>query len=353
MSSHCRSIASCCTLSWPFLVRRARPSIATRRQAIVIARRHAGDLLVEPSLVDLQPMSRSGRAAAAALKGLQHLVEVEENVSENFAGAGNAGDVSRDRSARRDSLIEYLVGNAARLALGAQRRRRIVRRMRVLLSRQQQRYVIGQPIASAEAAADQLGQNGPTSVSASMPAFVAIDVFAHVARRLVGALPHLRLQARAAPRDSAVKAIVRHFYYQQLPPAVSASSPTVVTATLDADDSAPVSGLHCSRRRMRGPVTGETVMSDATGVRRIGVAMLTAALSVTVSSGAAAQTTTSPFEAGGEVDTLRLSESRITGIGVGATAKWTFTRGLALDGLVSFFPVSWQSTPQHECPVSV
>ena len=91
-------------------------------------------------------------------------------------------------------------------------------------------------------------------------------------------------------------------------------------------------------------------MSDGTGVRRLLVAMLTAALSVTMSSGAAAQTTTSPFEAGGEVDTLHLSESRITGIGVGGTAKWTFTRGWALDGLVSFFPTSWQSTPATRVP---
>ena len=123
-----------------------------------------------------------------------------------------------------------------------------------------------------------------------------------------------------------------------------------MTATLDADDSAPVSGLHWLAAPHTRPVTWETVMSDATGIRRLGVAVLTAALSVTVSSGAAAQTTTSAFEAGGEVDTLRLSESRIGGIGVGATAKWTFTRGWALDGLVSLFPASWQTNPATRVP---
>ena len=91
-------------------------------------------------------------------------------------------------------------------------------------------------------------------------------------------------------------------------------------------------------------------MTDATPVKRFGVAMVTAALLMAASSGAAAQTPARAFEAGGELDTLQLSESRTTAIGMGATAKWNVMQGLAIDGLVSFFPVSWQTTPPTRVP---
>ena len=85
-------------------------------------------------------------------------------------------------------------------------------------------------------------------------------------------------------------------------------------------------------------------MIGAKTVRRLAVAMAVGAISVSAgSSTAAAQPSAHAFEISGEFATLRLSESDTWSAGIGANARWTLVRGLALDGSVTYFPEDRQN----------
>jgi len=50
------------------------------------------------------------------------------------------------------------------------------------------------------------------------------------------------------------------------------------------------------------------------------------------------------FQVSGRVDTLRLSEFDSVTAGAGVSAKWNVAAGLAVDGVISYFPERWQTT---------
>jgi len=83
-------------------------------------------------------------------------------------------------------------------------------------------------------------------------------------------------------------------------------------------------------------------MISKKGVRRFAVVIVAGAIAGSVGASNAAAQIVPSFQLSGEFDSLHLSEFDSTTAGAGVNAKWNIVPGVAIDGLVSFFPHSWK-----------
>ena len=84
-------------------------------------------------------------------------------------------------------------------------------------------------------------------------------------------------------------------------------------------------------------------MISKKGFRWLAVVIVAGAIAGSSGASKAAAQIVPSFQLSGEFDTLHLTEFNSTTAGAGLNAKWNIVPGLAVDGVVSYFPQSWQT----------